>query len=153
MESLFQLLSNIFVEIQKLDILYKVIAFVLAAFVAWLVPTLFRCYKKGRILILNTQLKYVPSKAEINKLSFFPKVVLLPLGKPGLLLNSIVLLGAITVIGGLIAVLRPGFLLDIFSHYRLIQFLVAIYIVLVVSFILWLFSLKVINLKSATYRV
>lgn len=145
MESLFQLLSNIFVEIQKLDILYKVIAFVLAAFVAWLVPTLFRCYKKGRILILNTQLKYVPSKAEINKLSFFQKVVLLPLGKPGLLLNSIVLLGAITVIGGLIAVLRPGFLLDIFSHYRLIQFLVAIYIVLVVSFILWLFSLKVIK--------
>ena len=145
MESIFQLSSNIFVEIQKLDIFYKVIALVLAAFVAWLVPMLFRCYKRGRILILNTQLKYVPSKPERDKLSYFQKAILLPLGTPGLLLNSITLLATITVIVVIIAIFRPCFLFDIISYNILIRSLFVFYIVILVCSLSWLLSLKVIK--------
>lgn len=121
------------------------IAFILAALVACLVPRLFSYYKKGRICILNTQLKYVPNKSEIKKLPFFQKVIILPLGAPGLLLNSVVLLGAITVIGVIIAALKPNILYDVIAHNILIKCIVVIYAILVVSCLLWLFSLKVIK--------
>ena len=138
-------MNNFFYELQKFDVCYWFLSYILPFAVGALIPLMFKWYQTGRIKILDAQLKYIPRKAELDNLSFIHKLVLFPLGKPGLLLNVVSLSVCVELLGLLIIIccFIESSLHEIIGHH--IAIVVKIFCIPCVITIIWLISLRIIK--------
>lgn len=137
---------NIFFnEFLKFDVCYWCLSYILSAAVVALIPLMFKWYQTGRIKILDAQLKYIPRKAELDNLSFIHKLVLFPLGKPGVLLNVVSLSVCVKLLGLLIIIccFIESSLHEIIGHH--ITIVLKIFCIPCVITIIWLISLRIVK--------